>query len=163
VVSNSPDPIRRAKKEQITADQSQHRPHSSEGSATLIALRLSWRDDQMSQFERVYKIDRLLRGRVPPTKQRIMDDWFRASQWHPGQQLEELPAVPSCRESSTARTRKSSWTFCATEPISRFSCRRPLRQHVAETLRTAAEHYWLTKRTASRAQSLPYRRRAEVG
>ena len=25
----------------------------------------------MNQFERVYEIDRLLRGRVPPTKQRI--------------------------------------------------------------------------------------------
>jgi DeoR/GlpR family transcriptional regulator of sugar metabolism len=27
----------------------------------------------MSQFERVYKIDRLLPGRVPPTKQRILE------------------------------------------------------------------------------------------
>ena len=117
----------------------------------------------MNQFERVYKIDRLLRSRVHPARQRIMDDWFCASQWRPDQQLEELPAVPSCRESSTARTRKSSWTFCATEPISRFWCRKPCRQHVAETLLTAAEQYWLTKRTASRAQALPYRRRAEVG
>lgn len=48
-------------------------PHRSEWSATLIALRPWRRDDQMSQFERVYKIDRLLPGRVPPTKQRILE------------------------------------------------------------------------------------------
>jgi hypothetical protein len=27
----------------------------------------------MSQFERVYKIDRLLRNRVPPGKQKLLD------------------------------------------------------------------------------------------
>ena len=38
-----------------------------------------------------------------------------------------------------------------------------LRQHVAETLRTAAEQYLLTKRTASRAQSVPVRPRTKAG
>jgi predicted DNA-binding transcriptional regulator YafY len=117
----------------------------------------------MSQFERVYKIDRFLRGRVPPTKQRIMDDWVRASQWHPGRQLEELSGGAVLPRDPNHQDQEILMDILGHGADVEVLAPEALRQHVAETLRTAAEQYWLTKRTASRAQSLPSRRSAEVG
>ena|SRR5271157_4254894 len=110
----------------------------------------------MSQFERVYKIDRLLRGCVPPAKQRIIDDWVRAPQWHPTSNWKSyptavLPRVPDSRdEEILTDTLRHGADIEVMAPEA-------LRQHVLETLRAAPGQYSLTQRTASRAQSLPSR------